>query len=70
MNQKRFLGLVLMLAGILFYFSSAVLTGAAIGISSSSVAQLSGALITFAGIVIFLLGQKEVLLRSLKKYEN
>jgi ATP/ADP translocase len=60
MNKKRFSGLVIILVGILTSLSQMAITGAVIGIGKSYLTNILGALITFVGIIVFSLGQKEV----------
>ncbi len=59
MNKKRFIGFILALAGILISFSKVALTGAVIGIEKSSVAEISGALLTIFGVALILVAYHE-----------
>ena len=52
MNQKRFAGFALILAGILLSLSRIVITGAVVGVEKSSFAGFSGGLMVFIGLVL------------------
>lgn len=54
MNQKRFAGFALVLAGMLISLSRIAITGAVIGIEKSSLAGIAGAAVVFVGIFLVL----------------
>jgi len=54
MNQKRFLGFALLLAGMLISLSRIVLTGAVIGARNSSFVGIAGAIIVVIGVILIL----------------
>lgn len=54
MNQKRFVGFALLLAGILISLSRIALTGAVIGVEKSSLAGIVGAIVVLIGILVIL----------------
>lgn len=60
MNQKRFAGFAITLFGMLISFSRGAVTGAVIGIESSSLAGIVGAAIVFTGIIFILASYKRI----------
>jgi len=54
MNQKRFAGFALVLAGMLISLSRIVITGAVIGLEKSSLAGIAGAAAVSIGILLIL----------------
>ena len=51
MNQKRFVGFTLILAGMLISFSRIAFTGAVVGIEKSSLAGIAGGALVFVGFL-------------------
>ena len=51
MNQKRFVGFTLILAGMLISFSRVAITGAVIGVEKSCLAGIVGGALVFVGFL-------------------
>jgi len=51
MNQKRFVGFTLILAGMLISFSRVAMTGAVVGVEKSCLAGICGGALVFLGLL-------------------
>ena len=70
MNQKRFVGFIIILTGMLISLSRVAFTGAVVGVEKSTIVGSIGALTVFVGLLMVLMSQATGLVKKISLYES